>query len=158
MVKSIPYTSIIDSKTAQSMMVPPPCLAAGIVFSGFESRTFTPLNIFSFWPKSSIFVFSDYKAFLQKVFGSSILEQGLLSVHGNVKLTPLWTVTLVFQMFSVHDRFEPWSHLVFFWQIGDTSELHVLIIVWSDDLGICSCFEMARRDLPNFCKSTILRH
>lgn len=27
---------------------------------------------------------------------------------------------------------------------------------WTDDLGICSCLEMAPRDLPNLCKSTLL--
>lgn len=85
----------------------------------FESLTITPPDIYplSLLPYSSIFVSSDHKICLFEQ--QQLLEElegvdfgvgvsflvGSLSVHGNVKRTPLWTVMLVYQ-FPVHGRLE----------------------------------------------------
>lgn len=41
-------------------------------------------------------------------------------------------------------------------QSGDTSVNLLRTVIWTDDLVICSCLEMASRDLCNLCKSKLL--
>lgn len=99
--------------------------------------------------------------------GASYLDSSL-SIHGNVKLTWLWTVTLVFQQ---HPMF--WCFLGFSWTTTIypiSSQLNVTIFfpdigkvatpynnlyfhtnVWNNDLGICNCLDMLSVDIPELC-------
>lgn len=62
-----------DSKTAQRMILPTPCLTDGSVVLGLEtSPLFLQTYLLSSCPDSSVFVSSDHQTFLQKVFGSSL--------------------------------------------------------------------------------------
>lgn len=85
----------------------------------------------------------------------------------------LWTVMLVVQQFLVHVKLGPWWFLGCFWTswpissylrgdrfgsfwikvVTHVNKLYLRTIVWTDDIGIWNCLEMATRDLPNLCKS-----
>lgn len=91
-------------------MVPPPCLTVGTVFLDLKAPLLLlPTYLLSQSPNGSVFVSFAQKYFLQmtspaelKGFvlgeGTSFLA-GSLSVHSDVKLAPLRTKTLIFQLF-----------------------------------------------------------
>ena len=126
------------------MLPPPTCVTVGVVFLGLKvSPSLLKTYCCSFWPNNLLFVPSDHRVFLKKVFFplhviSSKLQssfellcpeqqQPLMWMH-----TWLWALTPVFQQLLVHCRL-PFCFFLFdsrpSWPIFSQQQVCVIFLI-----------------------------